>query len=103
MWESVSVFRGRAEPLAAGARAQHPPPARSGPGHLAGARGSVADAGQHGSLRVPRVRGATARAALAARWGAAAAQRARQGAGRRRQPGHHSDRPAGRRLLPVRG
>lgn len=80
-----------------------PLPAPSGPCHLAGARGAVADAGQHGALRVPRVRRAAARAALAARRGAAAAQRARQGAGRRRQPGHHADWPAGRRLLPVRG
>lgn len=77
-------------------------PAHSGPCHLAGARGAVADTGQHRALRVPRVRGATARAALAARRGPIATQRARQGAGWRRQFGHHPDRPAGRRLLPVR-
>lgn len=79
-----------------------PPPAPSCPSHLAGARGAFADAGQHCALRVPRVRGATARAALAARRGPVATQRARQGAGRWRQLGHHSDRPAGRWLLPVR-
>lgn len=78
------------------------PSAPSCPSHLAGARGAVPDTGQHRALRVPRVRGATARAALAARRGPVATQRARQGAGQWRQLGHHPDRPAGCWLLPVR-
>lgn len=80
---------------------QRLPPVPRGSCYLASARGSVEDAGQHCAFRVPRVGGTTAHATLAARRGPAATQRASQGAGRWWQLGHHADRPAGRRLLPV--